>query len=104
MILESKIQKSIRDALEARGWLVTKLIRCSEAGWPDLMAIRNGIVCFIEVKRPGVMPTKLQQHRMDQIRRKGGQCFVICDAREVAAIDTFRPIDGRFITDPTEGA
>lgn len=98
MILESKIQKAIRDALEARGWLVTKLIRCSEAGWPDLMAIRNGVVCFIEVKRPGVLPTKLQEYRMDQIRRKGGQCFVIRDAREVAAID------GRQILDVTEGA
>jgi Holliday junction resolvase-like predicted endonuclease len=104
MILESKIQKSIRDALEARGWLVTKLIRCSEAGWPDLMAIRSGIVVFIEVKRPGCKPTKLQEHRMNQLRRKGAWCFTLSDAAQVAHIDTFRPTDGRFITDPTEGA
>ena len=104
MILESKIQKAIRDALEARGWLVTKLMRCSEAGWPDLLAIRNGVVCFIEVKRPGVHPTKLQTHRMDQIRRKGGQCFVLHEVADVAKIDTFSPIDGRAILDVTEGA
>lgn len=43
-----------------------------KSGIPDCMFVKNGRVVFLEVKRPGEKPTKLQEVRMDEIRRIGG--------------------------------
>lgn len=75
-MLESKIQTQIKNALKKSGWLVIKLIQCSEAGMPDLLAIKQGRVVFLEVKQPGRKPRPLQVFRHKQLTEQGIEVFV----------------------------
>lgn len=68
---ESIIQSNIKRKLEISGWFVTKLLQTTTNGIPDLLALRDGRVVFIEVKQPGKKPTILQSYRHEQIRKKG---------------------------------
>ena len=61
-MMESQIQAKITEKLKKHGWFVTKLIQTSTNGIPDLMAIRNGHVIFLEVKQPGNNATPLQEY------------------------------------------
>lgn len=69
---EQQIQKKISDHLEADGWMVVKLIKTNCNGIPDLMALRNGVTKFIEVKRPKVgRLSKIQDFRIRQLKEYG---------------------------------
>ena len=83
MILESEIQKFTIKLLESKGWLVVKIIQTSKNGWPDLQAIKNGITIYIECKRQGEIPAKLQIFRHEQIEKAGATVLVI-DSKEKA--------------------
>lgn len=69
--LESKIQSKIKKNLESDGWKVIKIIQLSENGYPDLMAMKNGEIVFIEVKREGCKPSPLQLLRIEQLKKNG---------------------------------
>ena len=51
MPLESTIQRNIIKALRAEGIWAGKINVEGRAGYPDVLAMRNGKVCLIEVKR-----------------------------------------------------
>jgi hypothetical protein len=48
-----------------------------EAGTPDLLACAYGRFIGIELKADDNKPTKIQQHRLEQIRSAGGVTFVV---------------------------
>jgi Holliday junction resolvase len=73
---ESSIQREIILYLERDGWYVLKLIQTNKNGIPDLMAIRDGITIFIEVKQKGCHPRPLQVHRMNELTTSGVLVFV----------------------------
>lgn len=79
MIRESQIQTRIRNGLIKRGWMVIKLIQTSMNGIPDMICHKEGRTMYIEVKRPGEKPTKLQQHRMQQLYIQGIESYYIDD-------------------------
>jgi hypothetical protein len=61
--LEKVVESYLRDSATARGWLCPKTISPGAAGFPDRTVITDdGTVCFVEVKRPGGRPRKLQLH------------------------------------------
>lgn len=77
--LESRIVKTIRSHLEARGWLTWKNhggSHSGNAGIPDVMAVRDGRLLAIEVKRPGGNPTLLQERWLAKLRGKGAVAIV----------------------------
>lgn len=84
-MLEKHIQSAIRDRLKAKGYLVVKLVVTSMFGIPDLMAIKDGSVVFIEVKQPGKKPTDLQVATHVKLRRAGAKVLL---ASSIADIDT----------------
>jgi len=45
------------------------------AGCPDLLAIKAGRATFIEVKRPGKMPTERQRLMMETLRSYGARAI-----------------------------
>lgn len=55
------------------------------AGIPDVLAIKNGMAFWIEFKRPGEGPTKLQIHRMKQLEEAGCRTTVAFCAADVRA-------------------
>ena len=69
---EQQIQSKRIKELEAQGYYVIKLIRTNKNGIPDLLAIpRDSTIMFIEVKRPGQKPSKLQEYRMKELNEHG---------------------------------
>lgn len=76
-LLESDIQKKIIKQLKLKGWDVLRLRSMSEAGWPDLLALKAKQIMFIEVKRPGQVPTKLQEAKIIDLRSKGYTVLVM---------------------------
>ncbi len=70
-ISEQQIQSKIKKKLQEQGWYVTKLIKTSTNGIPDLLAIKNGKAMFIEVKREQGKLSPLQQLRIQELSDAG---------------------------------
>lgn len=70
-IRESKVEKDSREYAMARGWWVAKFVSPGLVAVPDRIFIRNGVVLFIEFKRPGEEPTLQQYKRHKDMRDHG---------------------------------
>lgn len=53
------------------------------AGIPDVLCLKAGRAYWIEFKRPGEEPTKLQNHRMRQLQEAGCPTTVARSAGDV---------------------
>jgi len=53
------------------------------SGLPDVLAIKGGRAAWMEFKRPGCEPTKIQQHRMRELVDAGCQVAVVRSAADV---------------------
>jgi len=78
-MLESAIQTKIKKKLEKEGWEVIKLIRTSMVGIPDLMALKEGRIKFIEVKQTIGILSEIQKIRIKQLREKGFEVLIWTD-------------------------
>ena len=78
-MLESKIQTKIKNKLQKDGWEVIKLIKTSWIGIPDLMALKDGRVKFIEVKQTIGILSEIQKLRIKQLKDKGFEVLVWTD-------------------------
>ena len=72
---EQDIQLKIRKWFESNGWIVLKTVALSTAGWPDLIALKDGQSVFVEVKKPGGKITELQEYRIAQLQQTGFKAF-----------------------------
>jgi HSP20 family molecular chaperone IbpA len=81
MAAESKLQSWAHKKLKKAGWLVRKFILVSKGGWPDTEIIRNGRTVRIEFKAPGNEPDDLQKYVHKEIRKHGGEIYVV-DSKE----------------------
>jgi Holliday junction resolvase len=71
---EQQIQTKIKKKLQAQGYFVTKLIKTSTNGIPDLLAIKDGQATFIEVKKENGILSPLQELRLSELAKYG--CIV----------------------------
>lgn len=67
-MLESELQENVRSAFVADGWRYFHTYRSerSPAGFPDVIALKDGRIIFAELKREGKSPTKEQQAWLDE--------------------------------------
>ena len=77
--LESTIQTSIIERYERDGYSVVKIGLCNKQGFPVLMALKDGEVLFIEVKRPGQKPRPLQEYRHKELREQGFEVLILTE-------------------------
>lgn len=70
-MLESKIQSKIIKKLSEDGWLCVKLIRTNLNGIPDILALRNGVAMFVEVKNENGVISDLQHELISRIQSMG---------------------------------
>lgn len=77
--LESVLQRRIIKRLEKEGWMVVKLTLTNLPGLPDLMALKEGVARFIEVKREGQSPRPLQLYRHRQLKERGFDVEVLTE-------------------------
>lgn len=71
MMLESEIQSKVIKEMERHGWYVVKLIQTNKNGIPDLLCHKNGMTKYLEIKRPKLKPSPLQDLRHKEIMRAG---------------------------------
>ena len=68
--LEKDEEAAIKKWCDKRGLLFIKFTPMGEKGWPDRIAILpDGTHVWIELKRNGKKPTKLQHHRMNTLKQ-----------------------------------
>ena len=81
---EKSIVTAIQRWLKASGWLAVKLhggpLQC--AGLPDLLVLVDGQAVWLEVKRPGQKPTRLQSHMTAKLRAAGCQVATVTSLTE----------------------
>jgi Holliday junction resolvase len=70
-MLEQQVQSKIIKKLTQEGWLVLKVIKLSNNGYPDLLCHREGQTMYIEVKRPKGVLSELQKLRIKELEAKG---------------------------------
>ncbi len=77
--LEARIEARAVRWARRRGWIVLKQGGAyNPTGYPDRLFLKNGIYIWIEFKRPGEVPTKLQAQRHTELRAQGAAVYV-CD-------------------------
>ena len=62
-IRESNVEQYLVRKMKEAGGLCYKFVSPGCDGVPDRICIYRGQVIFVELKRPGEMPRKLQRHR-----------------------------------------
>lgn len=88
--LEKTVEAFLVKCCKALGWYCAKFVSPSSRGAPDrIVAIPQPTgparVFFIELKREGEAPTKLQTHIHETMRGYGMEVVVLAGRAEVAA-------------------
>ena len=70
--LEADVVKKVKDWCDANGVLYIKFTPFGSKGWPDtIIVFPGGFHCWVELKRLGKAPRKLQTYRMGQLATMG---------------------------------
>lgn len=85
--LEKAIVAKVMETARRLGWLPVKMHGnvYMLKGLPDVLVLRAGRAAWMEVKRPGHEPTRIQAHRMRELIDAGCACAVVhssSDAQE----------------------
>ena len=57
--------------MENKGYYLIKLIKTNKNGIPDLLALKNNEIYFIEVKRKDGKLSKIQEYRIKELKKNG---------------------------------
>lgn len=81
---ERTIVRRILDESKRLGWWCVKMHgnQYMMKGLPDILAIRGGRCVWMEAKRPGQEPTKIQLHVMRQLAAAGCPVAVVHSAAD----------------------
>ena len=86
-MLEKDIERYLVQRVKKLGGVCFKWVSPGHAGVPDrIVLLPEGRIVFLELKRPGCKPSKLQLHVLTQLERMGCQAGW-ADSQE--AIDAF---------------
>ena len=70
--LEDTEEQELVDWAEANDWLALKVNILGNVGWPDRIFIGHGsVTTYIEMKRRGKKPTRMQFYRMKLLAERG---------------------------------
>lgn len=83
---ERDIEKWLRKKIQQMGGIAMKFTSPGNDGVPDRIAILpGGQVWFIELKKDGEAPTKIQEWQIERLRRLGCNVTVIAGMKEARA-------------------
>ena len=77
----SKFQTKTIKELESMGFLVLNVIRLSQNGYPDLMAMKNGKTIWVECKEKSDSLNPLQKFRIDELIKQGIEAKCLQDGK-----------------------
>ena len=73
----SKFQTHLINKYKKNGYIVIKTIKLSEAGYPDIILLKNGKATFIEVKEGKDTLKPLQKFKINQLIAEGFEAFCV---------------------------
>lgn len=80
----SAYQNKIKKEFENKGYTVLKIIRLSDSGYPDLLAMKLGeLDTWIECKEKNDTLKELQKFRIDQLNKIGKKAFCTQDTKGI---------------------
>lgn len=87
-ITENMIKRQVKDYLNIRGWFNFHILQGLGAyrGIPDRIAIKDGRVLFLEMKGPGKTQSDHQKKFQADIKRAGGEYYVVRSLEEIMKI------------------
>ena len=74
---ESTIQNAIQKHLKKNGWFTVKIIMASKNGIPDVVAIKDGRVIFLEIKNEIGRLSEIQKYRIEELKSYGSEVYVV---------------------------
>lgn len=87
-ITENEIKKQVKDYLTLKGYFHFHIMQGlgSYRGIPDIIAVKNGRVLFLEIKKPTGRQSKYQKEFQNNIERQGGEYYVIRSINDIMKI------------------
>ncbi|MDU5272521.1 MAG: VRR-NUC domain-containing protein [Finegoldia magna] len=77
-MLEKEIEKALIDKVKFHGGICLKFTSPSMTGIPDrIILLPNGMIGFVETKRPGGEPRSIQKKRIRQFKKLGFKVYVL---------------------------
>lgn len=80
---EFVIEDYLKEKVESAGGKCYKFISSGYDGMPDRIILFHGTVVFVETKRPGKKPRKLQEIRLKEIKKQGVPALCISTKEQV---------------------
>lgn len=81
---EAKVEKHLRDRVADLGGICWKFTSPGTVGVPDRIVILNGLLVFVELKRPkGGRVSDIQQWRVKQLIQAGQAAYVLSNTEMV---------------------
>lgn len=74
---EGRLEKAAKRHSKRLGWITYKFVSPSMRAVPDRIFIRDGEIIFVEFKKFGEKPTKLQAVRIKELMDAGATVFVV---------------------------
>ena len=83
MISENDVEKRPINKIKILGGVTFKFSSPSTKGVPDRIVIYDGVVAFVEVKRPGEKPRALQRYWLRELEHQNVKAAVVSTFEEV---------------------
>ncbi len=82
---ESTIESALRKGVEALGGKCLKMVPTYNNGIPDRLVLLDGVATFVELKKAGEKPRKLQIHFAKELQAVGFRTVTLDSIEGVAA-------------------
>src|SRR5215469_16478959 len=83
-VTEKQLERKLTQAVKALGGIAPKFVSPGFDGMPDrLVLLDSGKLAFVEVKRRGIKPTRLQASRHGMLRKLGFKVYVLDDVNRI---------------------
>ncbi|MFW5887701.1 MAG: VRR-NUC domain-containing protein [Bacteriovoracia bacterium] len=78
-ITENDVKRVVKDYLSVKGWYHFYILQGMGAfkGIPDIIAIKNGRVLFLEIKKPTGKQSEHQKEFQKNIEHQGGEYVLV---------------------------
>lgn len=85
-MLEKDIEKYLVNQCKKNNIIEFKMVSPSNAGIPDRLLLYNGNYIFIELKKPGKKPRKLQIYMINKLKSYGAIVYVADTKKQIDKI------------------
>jgi len=87
-ISENDVKRQVKDYLTLKGYFHFPILQGLGAykGIPDIIAIKNNRVLFLEIKRPGGKQSDYQKQFQANIEGQGGEYYVVKSLEDLVKI------------------